>query len=207
MTDMVEDVYKRQVKITPAHDPNDFEVGKRHNLEEITVINDDATMNHFAGKYEGIDRYECRKALVDDLKEQGLLVKVEPHSHNVGTHDRCGTTVSSTHLDVYKRQGRVLSDPEDGSPRYLVGCINEIGAKQKADNVSGLLGEYSLKIFYESRSPKLPQGFLLRISIDDFKNINESHGNEMCIRDSHAVELLLGGRDGEVGEQFVPVFL
>ena len=81
------------VKITPAHDPNDFEVGKRHNLEEITVINDDATMNHFAGKYEGMDRYECRKALVDDLKEQGLLVKVEPHSHNVGTHDRCGTTV------------------------------------------------------------------------------------------------------------------
>ena len=81
------------VKITPAHDPNDFEVGKRHNLEEITVINDDATMNHYAGKDEGMDRDEGRKALVDDLKEQGLLVKVEPHSHNVGTHDRCGTTV------------------------------------------------------------------------------------------------------------------
>ena len=81
------------VKITPAHDPNDFEVGKRHNLEEITVINDDATMNHYAGKYEGMDRYECRKALVEDLEKQGLLVKVEPHAHNVGTHDRCGTTV------------------------------------------------------------------------------------------------------------------
>ena len=81
------------VKITPAHDPNDFEVGKRHNLEEITVINDDATMNHYAGKYEGMDRYECRKALVEDLEKQGFLVKVEPHSHNVGTHDRCGTTV------------------------------------------------------------------------------------------------------------------
>ena len=81
------------VKITPAHDPNDFEVGKRHSLEEIVVINDDATMNEKAGKYAGMDRYECRKALVDDLKEQGLLVKVEPHSHNVGTHDRCGTTV------------------------------------------------------------------------------------------------------------------
>ncbi|MBP3487776.1 MAG: valine--tRNA ligase [Roseburia sp.] len=81
------------VKITPAHDPNDFEVGKRHNLEEITVINDDATMNAYAGKYAGMDRYECREALVADLKEQGLLVKVEPHSHNVGTHDRCGTTV------------------------------------------------------------------------------------------------------------------
>ncbi|MGN0351158.1 MAG: valine--tRNA ligase [Roseburia sp.] len=81
------------VKITPAHDPNDFEVGKRHNLEEIIVINDDATMNHYAGKYEGMDRYECREALVKDLDEQGLLVKVEPHSHNVGTHDRCKTTV------------------------------------------------------------------------------------------------------------------
>ncbi len=81
------------VKITPAHDPNDFEVGKRHNLEEITVINDDATMNAYAGKYAGMDRYECRKALVADLEAQGLLVKVEPHSHNVGTHDRCGTTV------------------------------------------------------------------------------------------------------------------
>ncbi len=81
------------VKITPAHDPNDFEVGKRHNLAEIVVINDDATMNEKAGKYAGMDRYECRKALVADLKEQGLLVKVVPHSHNVGTHDRCGTTV------------------------------------------------------------------------------------------------------------------
>ena len=81
------------MKITPAHDPNDFEVGKRHNLEEIVVINDDATMNKLAGKYEGMDRYECRKALVKDLEEAGLLVKVVPHSHNVGTHDRCGTTV------------------------------------------------------------------------------------------------------------------
>ena len=81
------------VKITPAHDPNDFEVGKRHNLEEIVVINDDATMNSKAGKYAGMDRYECRKALVEDLEKEGLLVKVVPHSHNVGTHDRCGTTV------------------------------------------------------------------------------------------------------------------
>ena len=81
------------VKITPAHDPNDFEVGKRHNLEEIIVIGDDATMNEKAGKYAGMDRYECRKALVADLEEAGLLVKVVPHSHNVGTHDRCGTTV------------------------------------------------------------------------------------------------------------------
>ncbi len=81
------------VKITPAHDPNDFEVGKRHHLEEVVVINDDATMNEKAGKYAGMDRYECRRALLADLKEQGLLVKTVPHKHNVGTHDRCGTTV------------------------------------------------------------------------------------------------------------------
>ncbi len=81
------------VKITPAHDPNDFEVGKRHNLPEINVLNDDATINQNGGKYEGMDRYEARKQMVEDLKEQGLLVKVVPHSHNVGTHDRCNTTV------------------------------------------------------------------------------------------------------------------
>ena len=80
------------VKITPAHDPNDFEVGKRHNLEEICIMNDDATIN-VPGKYFGMDRYEARKAMVEDLKEQGLLVKVVPHSHNVGIHDRCGTTL------------------------------------------------------------------------------------------------------------------
>ena len=81
------------VKITPAHDPNDFEVGKRHNLEENVLNNDDATMNKNAGKFAGMDRYECRKELVKELEEMGLLVKVVPHSHNVGTHDRCGTTV------------------------------------------------------------------------------------------------------------------
>lgn len=81
------------VKITPAHDPNDFEVGKRHNLEEINIMNDDATINERGGKYAGMERYEARKAIVKDLEEQGYLVKIEPHSHNVGTHDRCGTTV------------------------------------------------------------------------------------------------------------------
>ena len=82
------------VKITPAHDPNDFEVGKRHNLPEINVMNDDATINEqYGGKYAGMDRYEAREAMVKDLEEQGYLVKVEPHSHNVGTHDRCHTTV------------------------------------------------------------------------------------------------------------------
>ena len=81
------------VKITPAHDPNDFEVGKRHNLPEINVLNDDATINKNGGKYQGMDRYEARARMVEELKELGLLVKVVPHSHNVGTHDRCKTTV------------------------------------------------------------------------------------------------------------------
>ena len=80
------------VKITPAHDPNDFEVGRRHDLPEINIMNDDATIS-CPGKYMGMDRYEARKAIVRDLEEQGLLVKVEDHVHNVGTHDRCGTTV------------------------------------------------------------------------------------------------------------------
>ena len=81
------------VKIIPAHDPNDFEVGKRHGLPEINILNDDATINEKGGKYQGMDRYEARKQIVADLEELGLLVKVVPHSHNVGTHDRCGTTV------------------------------------------------------------------------------------------------------------------
>ena len=81
------------VKITPAHDPNDFEVGKRHNLEEINILNDDATINELGGRYAGMDRYEARKQMVADLDALGLLVKVVPHSHNVGTHDRCKTTV------------------------------------------------------------------------------------------------------------------
>ena len=81
------------VKITPAHDPNDFEVGKRHNLEVIKVLNDDATVNHYGGKYEGMDRYEARKAMIEDLDNLGLLVKTEDHSHNVGQCYRCSTTV------------------------------------------------------------------------------------------------------------------
>ena len=81
------------VKITPAHDPNDFEVGRRHNLELVNVMNDDATMNENAGKYAGMDRYACREALVKDLDEAGLLACVEDHEHAVGTHDRCKTTV------------------------------------------------------------------------------------------------------------------
>jgi valyl-tRNA synthetase len=81
------------VKITPAHDPNDFEVGKRHHLAEINIMNDDATINEKGGKYAGLDRYEARRQIVADLDALGLLVRVEDHTHNVGTHDRCKTTV------------------------------------------------------------------------------------------------------------------
>ncbi len=81
------------VKITPAHDPNDFLVGQRHGLEIIKVMNDDATMNNHAGKYEGMDRYACRKQLITDLEAGGYLLKTEPHAHNVGTCYRCHTTV------------------------------------------------------------------------------------------------------------------
>ena len=81
------------VKITPAHDPNDFEVGKRHNLEEINILNDDGTINENGGKVAGMDRYEARKAIVKELEEEGYLVRIEAHEHNVGTHDRCHTTV------------------------------------------------------------------------------------------------------------------
>ncbi len=81
------------VKITPAHDPNDFEVGKRHGLPEINIMNDDATINANGGKFQGMDRYAARAAIVKELEEMGLLVKIEDYSHNVGTHDRCGTTI------------------------------------------------------------------------------------------------------------------
>ncbi|MBW9156607.1 valine--tRNA ligase [Clostridium sp. FP2] len=81
------------VKITPAHDPNDFQIGKRHNLPEIVVLNENATICDGYGKYSGLDRYEARKLIVEDLDSAGLLVKIKDHAHNVGTHDRCGATV------------------------------------------------------------------------------------------------------------------
>ncbi len=99
------------VKITPAHDPNDFLVGQRHNLEQIKVMNDDATMNAYAGKYEGMDRYECRKALVKDLEAEGYLVKTEPHDHNVGTCYRCGTTVEPLTSDQWFVRMKPLAAP------------------------------------------------------------------------------------------------
>ncbi len=99
------------VKITPAHDPNDFLVGQRHDLEQIKVMNDDATMNSYAGKYEGMDRYACRKALVADLEEQGFLVKTVPHEHNVGVCYRCGTVVEPTTSDQWFVKMKPLAAP------------------------------------------------------------------------------------------------
>ena len=96
------------VKITPAHDPNDFEVGKRHDLPEINILNDDGTMNGLCGKYTGMDRYDARRQIVADLEELGLLVKVVPHTHAVGTHDRCHTTVASRWRRWRSRRSRRL---------------------------------------------------------------------------------------------------
>ena len=99
------------VKITPAHDPNDFLVGERHGLEQIKVMNDDATMNRYAGKYEGMDRYTCRKALVADLEAQGYLLSVEPHTHNVGTCYRCHNTVEPMTSDQWFVKMKPLAEP------------------------------------------------------------------------------------------------
>ncbi len=99
------------VKITPAHDPNDFLVGQRHDLEQIKVMNDDATMNAYAGKYEGMDRYACRKALVADLEAEGYLVKTVPHDHNVGVCYRCGTTVEPMTSDQWFVKMKPLAEP------------------------------------------------------------------------------------------------
>ena len=112
------------VKITPAHDPNDFLVGQRHSLEQIKVMNDDATMNSYAGKYEGMDRYACRKALVADLEAEGYLVKTEPHDHNVGTCYRCGTTVEPLTSDQWFVKMKPLAAPaieavKDGSISFV----------------------------------------------------------------------------------------
>ena len=99
------------VKITPAHDPNDFLVGERHGLEQIKVMNDDATMNRYAGKYEGMDCYACRKALVADLEAQGYLLSVEPHTHNFGTCYRCHNTVEPMTSDQWFVKMKPLAEP------------------------------------------------------------------------------------------------
>ena len=81
------------VKITPAHDPNDFEVGNRHQLERVLVMNEDGTMNENAGKYQGMDRFDCRKQIVKDLQEAGVLFEIEDHLHSVGHSERSGAVV------------------------------------------------------------------------------------------------------------------
>ena len=111
------------VKITPAHDPNDFEVGRRHDLEIIRVMNDDATMNAYAGKYEGMDRFACREALVRDLEAEGYLLKVVPHAHNVGTCYRCKTTVEPLTSNQWFVKMKPLAEPalevvRDGRVRF-----------------------------------------------------------------------------------------
>ncbi len=112
------------VKITPAHDPNDFEVGLRHNLEQIKVLNDDATVNAYGGKYEGLDRYEARTQMVKDLEAEGLLIKVEDHAHNVGQCYRCGTTVEPiTSKQWFVKMGPLAEEAirvvKDGTVKYV----------------------------------------------------------------------------------------
>ncbi len=99
------------VKITPAHDPNDFELGLRHNLPIIQCIGEDGLMNENAGKYQGLDRLTARKAIVEDLKELGLLVKIEPYAHNVGTCYRCGETVESLVSKQWFVKMKPLAEP------------------------------------------------------------------------------------------------
>ena len=111
------------VKITPAHDPNDFEVGKRHNLEVLKIINDEGFVADSGTRYDGMERYEARKAIVDDLEKQGLLVKVVPHVHNVGTCYRCGTTVEPLASDQWFVKMGPLAEPaleavKDGSIKF-----------------------------------------------------------------------------------------
>jgi len=122
------------VKITPAHDPNDFEVGNRHNLERILVMNEDGTMNEKAGKYEGMDRFECRKQIVKDLQEQGVLIKIEEMVHSVGHSERSGAVVepylstqwfvkmkplAEAAIKLQKTEGKVHFVPERFEKTYL----------------------------------------------------------------------------------------
>jgi len=122
------------VKITPAHDPNDFEVGNRHNLERVLVMNEDGTMNARAGKYQGMDRFECRKQIVKDLQEQGVLFKIEDHLHSVGHSERSGAVVepylstqwfvkmqplADAAIELQKQEGKVNFVPDRFEKTYL----------------------------------------------------------------------------------------
>ncbi len=113
------------VKMTPAHDPNDYEVGKRHNLEEINIMNEDGSLNHLAGeKYEGLDRYEARDVIVKELDELGYLDHIEDHVHNVGTCYRCGTTVETMTSEQWFVAMQELAKPaleavKEGKTRFI----------------------------------------------------------------------------------------
>lgn len=112
------------VKITPAHDPNDFEVGLRHDLPQITVMKNDATMNENAGKYEGMDRYECRKAIIKDLEDQGYLLKIEEHDHAVGQCYRCNTVIEPMLSKQWFVRMKPLAEPaikavKDGRVKFI----------------------------------------------------------------------------------------
>ena len=119
------------VKITPEHDPNDFLVGQRHGLEQIRVMNDDATINRFGGKYEGLDRYEARRRIIEDLEAGGYLVKVEDHAHNVGCCYRCKTTVEPLTSDQWFVKMAPLAEPAvkavtDGDVKFLPERLEKI---------------------------------------------------------------------------------
>ena len=112
------------VKITPAHDPNDFEVGLRHNLPQIRVMDDNANMNEYAGQYKGLDRYEARKRIIEDLKDLGLLVKIEAHTHNVGTCYRCSTVIEPIMSNQWFVSMKPLAEPalkvvRDGTIKFV----------------------------------------------------------------------------------------
>lgn len=112
------------VKITPAHDPNDFEVGLRHNLQQIRVMDDNAIMNQNAGNYEGLDRYEARKRIIEDLQKQGLLLKIEPHTHNVGACYRCHTVIEPIISKQWFVKMKPLAEPaidvvKDGTIKFV----------------------------------------------------------------------------------------
>ena len=112
------------VKMTPCHDPNDFEVGKRHNLEEIQILDDDAKIVFPNSKYDGMDRIECRKVIVEDLKNEGFVEKIEPYKHNVGTHDRCHTNIEPMVKDQWFVKMEPLAKPaievlKDGTLKFV----------------------------------------------------------------------------------------
>ena len=135
------------VKITPAHDPNDFEVGRRHNLPQINVMNDDATINENGGKFAGMDRYEARKAIVAELDALGLLVRVEDHAHNVGTHDRCKTTVEPMIKQQWFVKMEELAKPaidalKNGDFEICSGALRQ--------NLSSLAGKYSGLVYFQT---------------------------------------------------------